>query len=186
MNDLLESLRLIASTTTDAGAREEAQEAIAAHDFKYDDVLHPFLTLMKRELHANSRKGDRPGWLRMDANTALLEVYWHAAKLSAAVKNNDGPAIQEHSADVANMAMMVLDVCGGLAWVDSSADGSGVVVPVASPDLREAAKQFYNRTLADPEVIIRPPNAVKQEAITKAGQCLRIALTAGVKGPEHG
>lgn len=58
----------------------------------------------------------------------------------------------------------------------------GVVVPVASPDLREAAKQFYNLTLADPEVIIRPPNAVKQEAITKAGQCLRIALTAGVSG----
>jgi hypothetical protein len=57
----------------------------------------------------------------------------------------------------------------------------GVVVPVASPDLREAAKQFYNLTLADPEVIIRPPNAVKQEAITKAGQCLRIALTAGVR-----
>ena len=60
----------------------------------------------------------------------------------------------------------------------------GVVVPVASPDLREAAKQFYNLTLADPEVIIRPPNAVKQEAITKAGQCLRIALTAGVNTPD--
>ena len=85
---------------------------------KYDDVLLPFLELMRRELHANSRKGDRPGWLRMDPNTALLEVYWHVAKLSAAVKNNDGPAIQEHSADVANMAMMVLDVCGGLALVD--------------------------------------------------------------------
>ena len=81
---------------------------------KYDDVLVPFVAAMRQELHANSSKGDRPGWLKMDANTALLEVYWHAAKLSAAVKNNDGPAIQEHSADVANMAMMVLDVCGGL------------------------------------------------------------------------
>lgn len=84
---------------------------------KYDDVLMPFLSLMRKELHANSRKGDRPGWLSMDANTALLEVYWHSAKLSAAVKNNDGPAIQEHSADVANMAMMVLDICGGLAVI---------------------------------------------------------------------
>lgn len=81
---------------------------------KYDDTLLPFLALMRRELHANSAKGDRPGWLKMDANTALLEVYWHAAKLSAAVKNNDGPAIMEHSADVANMAMMVADVCGVL------------------------------------------------------------------------
>lgn len=84
---------------------------------KYDDVLLPFLSLMRRELHANSRKGDRPGWLAMDANTVLLEVYWHAAKLSAAVKNNDGPSIMEHSADVANMAMMVLDVCGGLVRI---------------------------------------------------------------------
>lgn len=90
---------------------------------KYDDVLVPFVSLMRKELHANSRKGDRPGWLAMDANTLLLEVYWHAAKLSAAVKNNDGPAIMEHSADVANMAMMVLDTCGGLAWVDGSAIG---------------------------------------------------------------
>jgi len=87
---------------------------------KYDDVLLPFLSLMRQELHANTGKGDRPGWLGMDANTALLEVFWHAAKLSAAVKNNDGPAIMEHSADVANMAMMVLDVCGGLAFVDAA------------------------------------------------------------------
>jgi hypothetical protein len=123
MDDLLESLRLIASTTTDARAREEAQEAIAAHDSKYDDVLGPFVSLMKRELHANCGKGDRPGWLSMDANTALLEVYYHLAKLQKAVKHNDGPAIQEYSADVANMAMMVLDVCGGLAWVDASAIG---------------------------------------------------------------
>jgi hypothetical protein len=91
---------------------------------KYDDVLLPFLSLMRKELHANSRKGDRPGWLAMDANTALLEVYWHTAKLSAAVKNNDGPAIMEHAADVANMAMMVLDVCGGLAFI--APDPSGV------------------------------------------------------------
>jgi len=95
-------------------------QAVVPAPEKYDDVLQPFLTLMRKELHANSSKGDRPGWLKMDANTALLEVYWHVAKLSAAVKNNDGPAIQEHSADVANMAMMVLDVCGGLARVEAA------------------------------------------------------------------
>jgi hypothetical protein len=85
---------------------------------KYDDVLLPFLTLMRRELHANAGKGDRPGWLRMNPDTALLEVYYHLAKLQKAVKHNDGPAIMEYGADVANMAMMVLDICGSLAWVD--------------------------------------------------------------------
>lgn len=81
---------------------------------KYDEVLQPFLSLMECELHANASKGDRPGWLAMSREVALLEIYWHVAKLSAAVKNNDTPRIQEHSADVANMAMMVLDVCGAL------------------------------------------------------------------------
>jgi len=96
------------------------QDFDVARSHDYDDVLQPFLTLMRKELDANSRKGDRPGWLAMDANALLLEVYWHTAKLSAAVKNNDGPAIIEHSADVANMAMMVLDVCGGLTLVDAN------------------------------------------------------------------
>lgn len=82
---------------------------------KYDDVLVPFMSLMRKELHTNCGKGDRPGWLGMDANTALLEVYYHLAKLQKAVRNNDGPAIQEYSADVANMSMMVLDICGGLS-----------------------------------------------------------------------
>lgn len=80
----------------------------------YDDTLQPFLALMRKELHANSNKGDRPGWLSMSRNTALLEIYWHTAKLSAAVKNGQAAAISEHAADVANMAMMLLDVCGGL------------------------------------------------------------------------
>lgn len=81
---------------------------------KYADVLGPFLRMMEAELHANASKGDRPGWLSMSPSTALLEIYWHTAKLSAAVKNNDAALIREHSADVANMAMMLLDVCGGL------------------------------------------------------------------------
>lgn len=81
---------------------------------KYGDVLGPFVVLMEAELHANARKGDRPGWLTMSREVGLLEIYWHTAKLSAAVKNNDAALIREHCADVANMAMMLLDVCGGL------------------------------------------------------------------------
>lgn len=81
---------------------------------KYDVVLKPFLALMSRELHANSSKGDRPGWLQMSRERALLEIYYHVSKLSVAIKNADAAAIAEHSADVANMAMMALDVCGGL------------------------------------------------------------------------
>lgn len=102
--------------------QHHAAAATPAPVAKYDDVLMPFLALMRKELHANSGKGDRPGWLSMSTEEALLEVYYHLAKLQKAVRNNDGPGIQEYSADVANMTMMVLDICGGLAWADSAPD----------------------------------------------------------------
>jgi hypothetical protein len=94
----------------------QVQRPVGLHALhgKYGNVLGPFVTLMEAELHANARKGDRPGWLSMTPEVGLLEIYWHTAKLSAAVKNKDGALIREHSADVANMAMMLLDVCGGL------------------------------------------------------------------------
>lgn len=101
-----------ASLAASAGS-EAAAPAGAAQ--KYDDTLVPFLALMRRELHANSSKGDRPGWLSMRPDQCLLEIYWHAAKLSAAVKNGDQALIAEHAADVANMAMMQADIAGLLS-----------------------------------------------------------------------
>lgn len=76
---------------------------------KYDDVLLPFLRLMRKELQANSSKGDRPAWLEMDHNTALLEIYYHLGKLQKAVKDRSPEGIREHAADVANMSMMLVD-----------------------------------------------------------------------------
>ncbi len=109
------------------GDREEVQRALgmlaaapgnsAQHSVpgKYDDVLLPFLKSMEHELHANAGKGDRPGWLQMDRRTALLEIYYHLAKLQKATKDNDAAGIVEYAADVANMSMMLVDVCGLLA-----------------------------------------------------------------------
>ncbi|MFG8480074.1 hypothetical protein ACEOUU_12470 [Pseudomonas aeruginosa] len=82
---------------------------------KYDEVLLPFLKSMEHEMHANAGKGDRPGWLQMDRRTALLEIYYHLAKLQKATKDNDPAGIVEYAADVANMSMMLVDVCGLLA-----------------------------------------------------------------------
>lgn len=88
---------------------------------KYGDVLRPFVIQMERELHANAGKGDRPGWLKMSPEVALLEIYYHLAKLQKAVKDDNGPGIQEYAADVANMSMMLLDICGGLALIEYAA-----------------------------------------------------------------
>jgi hypothetical protein len=81
---------------------------------KYGEVLAPFVALMEAELHANAGKGDRPGWLSMTPAVGMLEIYYHTSKLQKAVKDGDIDRIREHAADVANMSMMMLDICGGL------------------------------------------------------------------------
>lgn len=101
-------------TTPQPAIPEAVGAAVDALSGKYGNVLAPFLCRMERELHANAGKGDRPGWLAMSADTALLEIYYHVAKLQKAVRNEGGDLIAEHAADVANMAMMLLDVCGGI------------------------------------------------------------------------
>ncbi|MCV0108797.1 hypothetical protein KUC42_08495 [Pseudomonas aeruginosa] len=98
-------------------ALDDDVDAQAQHGVpgKYDDVLLPFLKLMEHELHANAGKGDRPSWLQMDRKTALLEIYYHLGKLQKATKDNDAAGIVEYAADVSNMSMMLVDVCGLLA-----------------------------------------------------------------------
>jgi hypothetical protein len=87
-------------------------EPVATLARKYDDTLMPFVALMRKELHANADKGDRPGWLSMSADTCLLEIIYHFGKLQASVKRGDGDGMAEYGADVANMCMMLLDICG--------------------------------------------------------------------------
>ena len=90
----------------------DASEALSG---KYGNVLGPFVSMMERELHANSgKKGDRLGWLAMSRADLLLEIYYHLAKLQKAALKDDASGIAEFGADVANMAMMLVDKCGAL------------------------------------------------------------------------
>ena len=95
---------------------------------KYDEVLRPFVAMMEKELYANARKGDRPGWLQMDRKTAILEVFYHMGKLHQAVHRGEAEAIKEYAADVANMCMMLVDVCGFLP-IDEQPAPVAVVLP---------------------------------------------------------
>lgn len=87
------------------------QEAIKAISGKYGEFLSPFVCMMEKELIANQDKGDRFGWLQMTKDQAMLEIYYHTAKLQKAVRDNNPDLISEYAADVANMSMMLLDVC---------------------------------------------------------------------------
>lgn len=91
------------------------RSVIAPNTQKYDEVLFPFMHLMRRELHANAHKGDRPAWLVMSPNDCALDIYYHLAKLQKASLNHDIEGIREHAADVANMVMMLVDIHGGFA-----------------------------------------------------------------------
>lgn len=80
----------------------------------YKEITNLFQEEMIKQLAINKRKGDRPGWLACDSMQLVLEVYYHTGKLQQAVKENDLELIREYTADVANMAMMILDKSGGL------------------------------------------------------------------------
>lgn len=106
---------------------------------KYDDVLLPFLAMMRAELHANSGKGDRPSWLQMDVKTALLEIFYHMGKLQKAAKKGDINGVREYTADVANTAMMLADIHGVLTEYPAAPESepdNGIewsIVPVGRP-----------------------------------------------------
>lgn len=85
--------------------------------------------LMKQELDDNAKKkGTRIDWLKADAMTHVLQTYYHTGKLQVAVRaleklmadeESSKRAIKiqedevaEYAADVANHALMVLDVLG--------------------------------------------------------------------------
>jgi len=127
---MAEEADLLAGDLLDTIDALAATEQAPAASGKYDDVLLPFLALMRKELHANAAKGDRPGWLLMDRKTAVLEVHHHVAKLQKSLLSNDAHGILEHAADVANMAMMSVDVCGLLPAAPSA------------PEQAEAKREF--------------------------------------------
>lgn len=98
----------------DAGCIINVKPLYALERRKYDDTLLPFLAMMRKELHANSHKGDREGWLKMSVREAVDEVTHHFGKLANAAEARDVPQVEEYSADLANCAMMLLDACHGL------------------------------------------------------------------------
>lgn len=100
--------------------KEEIHKTIVSNlitepDYKmYDDILPEFQKYMRKELESNYLKGDRngvSGWLEVKDNKFWIsELYYHVGKLQSAIMNNDIKRIEENCADIANLAMMTLDV----------------------------------------------------------------------------
>lgn len=91
----------------------------AMHNPDHVEPFETFVRAMADELRANAHKGDRAGWLTMSSREAVSEVLYHAAKLSYACRQHlqeegELTKVREFAADVANCAMMVADIHGGL------------------------------------------------------------------------
>lgn len=104
---------------------ERLREVSGPLSGKYGVVLEPFVRRMEAELHANSIKGGREEWLAMDRNATLLEIFYHLSKMQKAVKDGDRARIYEYGADVANMAMMLVDICGAWPAREALTKGAG-------------------------------------------------------------
>lgn len=80
----------------------------------YDEITEEFVKYMKKELELNYLKGDRNGengWLNVRDNKYWIsELYYHVGKLQSAIINGEANRIKENCADIANIAMMTLDV----------------------------------------------------------------------------
>jgi len=119
-------------------------------DYKmYDTILPAFMKYMRAELEANYKKGDRNlpnGWLSNTSNKSWIsELYYHIGKLQAALMTNDIQRIIENCADIANLAMMTLDVKIDLLAVEEANKVS------ATP---EAARAYLIEQGLDPDALV--------------------------------
>src|SRR5688572_3388734 len=77
--------------------------------------IHPevwaFVGLMEERLWANAHK---PGWKQDSAPALFRRLQEEAAELDGAIDFGTPGEIAKEAADVANFAMMIADVCGGL------------------------------------------------------------------------
>lgn len=83
-----------------------------------------------------------------------------------------------------------VNACRGIETIDlETAAEIGVMPPMEKirgleaqlAQLRAAARDFHNLTIADTTVIIRPESAAQRDAISKAGDHLRTAIQNSVE-----
>lgn len=103
-------------------ARPEGEPGAAAVFVEPDSPTWPyvlgFALLMEAKLEANRHKGDRDGWIRCSVGDFLLpRLREEFGELCDALPEGAPAEIAAEAADVANFAMMIADVCGGLVPV---------------------------------------------------------------------
>ena len=83
--------------------------------------VEAFARLMESKLAENRHKGDRDGWQTISSEELLQLLRDEVDELSVALIRNRAPnartrkAVRRECADIANFALMIADVAGGLS-----------------------------------------------------------------------
>ena len=76
-------------------------------------LIKEFSQLMLKEMDANEHKDVRGPWIKVHPKELLADVLYHCGKLAVSIRECDDEGVREYSADVANLAMMVLKAFEG-------------------------------------------------------------------------
>ncbi|HUR93093.1 MAG TPA: hypothetical protein VMY76_00825 [Gemmatimonadales bacterium] len=103
-------------------ARPEGEPGAAAVSVPPDSPTWPyvfrFALLMEAKLDKNRHKGNREGWINDSPGALFKRLMEEAAELKFELfSGNDSARVANEAADVANFAMMIAGVCGGLVPV---------------------------------------------------------------------
>lgn len=110
--------------------------------------VRAFADAMEARLLANDHKGgwskDLPEWLLGRCEDELFE-------LRRSIQWASGHAVLDEAADVANFAMMIADVCGGLGPTNCAAGLDGECVDPLCPQARDGEPARSGRSCPLPD-----------------------------------
>lgn len=99
--------------------------------------------LMKHELDENFFKGDREAWSNYTLDQAMSEVRYHLEKLENAYNMQEKDKTIENAADVANCAMILLDVLG---YIEPEPEREDIPSPPSQPTNNPWAGYSYDNS----------------------------------------
>ena len=108
--------------------RGEPSQGEGQHDSPTWPYVLAFAEAMEEKLAANRHKGDREGWLKDSPEALFARLEEETRELLCVLESSyilSKTKVLHEAADVANFAMMIADVCGGLDVRPEPSGGKG-------------------------------------------------------------